>query len=148
MKIFIIICIVLIILFYISNILFKKYEYFDKNDDDNTVCGTKNDICRINENGISSCCKNYSCILKHGNYQYKICVPNSEKNSNNNSSLQQYVCNQNPILPNLPKNNIFTKNYWKNIFLFGDEYSNIKDPNIKWKMEIADICKNNKINIG
>ena len=44
--------------------------------------------------------------------------------------------------------NIFNKKYWTDIFSFGDEYNNIKDTNTRYKLQMEDICKNNKINLG
>jgi hypothetical protein len=71
---FIIIIIIFIFFFLINNfILNKSYEKFEKMKN-GLLCGTNNDICRINEYGISSCCDNYRCVRPDGNFQYKICV--------------------------------------------------------------------------
>ena len=37
------------------------------------LCGTKNDICRIDEYGVSSCCNGYECVRPEGEFHHKIC---------------------------------------------------------------------------
>ena len=44
--------------------------------------------------------------------------------------------------------NIFKKNYWRNIFSFCDDFKHIKDPKLRRKLQLKDICRNKKINLN
>jgi len=83
MIIFIFYLILIVFIFcFINNYLLKnKYEYFDKLSD-GLVCGTKGDVCSVDDYNTNSCCKGYNCIRPEGNYYNKICV-NNDSNSNN-----------------------------------------------------------------
>jgi hypothetical protein len=75
------------IIFYILNkFIFKKskksYELFNTTTS-GLLCGTNNDVCRVNQYGISSCCSGYTCMRKEGNFQYKVCIDNNKLNSSN-----------------------------------------------------------------
>jgi hypothetical protein len=50
-----------------------------KNVDSNFVCGTENDVCRVDQCGNTSCCNGYKCVLPDGDYQYKICTREKRK---------------------------------------------------------------------
>jgi hypothetical protein len=43
--------------------------------------------------------------------------------------------------------NIFKKNYWRSIFSFCDDFKHVKDPKLRRKLQLKDICKNKKINL-
>jgi len=70
---------IIFIIFYILNkyVLKKSYELFNTTSS-GLLCGTNNDVCRVNQNGISSCCNGYTCIRKEGNFQYKVCIDNDK----------------------------------------------------------------------
>jgi hypothetical protein len=130
---FIIIIIFIFIFFFIINnfILNKSYEKFEKMKN-GLLCGTNNDICRINEYGISSCCDKYRCVRPEGIYKYKICVDknkliNSDLSTNTNINIPTINIKKPDIkfpsiksinLPNVNNIPIFTKDYWKNMFDF------------------------------
>ena len=101
------------------------------------ICGTNNNICRINEYGISSCCDNYRCIRPDGNYQYKICVDKDKlfnsnlstnlninipsinvQTQNNDSDNIKFPSIQSINLSNAGDIPIFTKDFWTNMFDF------------------------------
>ena len=79
--ILIILIILIIILFFIFNKLLNLNEYYEK-EESGLVCGTQNDVCYQSSCGTDSCCDNFKCILPNGDYQYKICVRNSNIFSN------------------------------------------------------------------
>jgi len=137
MTIYFLIIIIVIFFFVINNfILNKSYEKFEKMNN-GLLCGTDNNICRINEYGISSCCDNYRCVRPDGNYQYKICV-NKDKliNSNLSTNLNINIPSINVQTQNNDSDNIkfpsiqsinlsnagdipiFTKDFWTNMFDF------------------------------
>jgi hypothetical protein len=100
MKIYILfsIVIIIIILFYFLNIFYKKkYNENFELEEDNLLCGTDRDVCKINEFGLSSCCDGFVCVRKEGNFEYKICV-NKDKLANsdfdNEWGLSKYVNTQ------------------------------------------------------
>jgi hypothetical protein len=122
-MIFYIIIIIYIFFFIINNFLSKKnYENF-KRMENGLLCGTQNNICRLNENNISSCCDGYRCIRPNGNYQYKICVDkdklinynlstnlntnsqsinsNSQSINQNSQSIDQNSASINPKIPDI-----------------------------------------------
>jgi hypothetical protein len=99
------------------------------------LCGTDNDICRINEYGVSSCCDNYRCVRPAGNFQYKVCIDkNKLLNYDLSKDLNINLSNINIKTPNIEMPNIefpnisriklpnigsipiFTKNFWDNMF--------------------------------
>jgi hypothetical protein len=132
MTIYLVIIILVIIFFYVTNnfILKKSYEKFEKMED-GLLCGKENDICRINEYGESSCCKNYRCIRPDGNFQYKICT------NKNNIQLNMNFPKIKPIDigNNIP---MFKKDFWTNMFEFCPERKKIlekikQEKNIKKK---------------
>ena len=138
MTIYFLIIIIIFIFFFIINnfILNKSYEKFEKMNN-GLLCGTNNNICRINEYGISSCCDNYRCIRPDGNYQYKICVDKDKlfnsnlstnlninipsinvQTQNNDSSNIKFPSIQSINLSNAGDIPIFTKDFWTNMFDF------------------------------
>lgn len=136
MTIYFLIIIIIFIFFFIINnfVLNKSYEKFEKMKD-GLLCGTENDICRINEYGVSSCCDNYRCVRPDGIYQYKVCV-DKDKLINYNLSTNINITVPNieipdlnpgdikfpsvsPInLPNVGSIPIFTKDFWTHMFDF------------------------------
>lgn len=66
-------------IFYILNkyILDKSYELFNTTSS-GLLCGTDNNVCRINQYGTSSCCDGYTCMRKEGNFQFKVCIDNNK----------------------------------------------------------------------
>lgn len=136
MTIYFVIIIIVIFFFVINNfILNKSYENFEKMNN-GLLCGTDNNICRIDEYGISSCCDNYRCVRPDGNYQYKICVNkdkliNSDLSTNTNVNIKTKNIKKSDKIsdikfPNIKSINlqnaedipIFTKDFWKNMFDF------------------------------
>ena len=128
----------IIIIFYLLNYSLKKKinnEYFEKLPD-GRLCGTKNNICNIDENGVNSCCEGYVCERPEGNFQYKICMKpennyeisgsgsSSSGSGSDSSSSGSGSSSNSPIIfptfhfpsiskPELPgKNNIFSKDFW------------------------------------
>jgi hypothetical protein len=98
--------IILFLLFYIFNkYFFNYYENFERNDN-GLLCGTENDICRIDEYGVSSCCDNFKCIRHKSNYQYKVCkntkynIPDIDIHLHNIPKIPDIPI---PKLPNIPK---------------------------------------------
>ena len=86
MNIFLILFIILflsyLILFILNYNLSKKYyEYYEKQSN-GLLCGEKNDICSIDEEGDNNCCSGYSCIRPEGNFHNKICKSDEELNFN------------------------------------------------------------------
>jgi hypothetical protein len=125
----IILSIFIILLFYLLNCSFKKRkynEYFNKLPE-GTLCGTKNDVCSIDEYGTNSCCKGYICVRPEGNFEYKICRKPEQSYSDASSSHithQNFNKNTFPKIfsnihfpgiskPELPSNmNIFSSKFW------------------------------------
>jgi len=125
----IILSIFIILLFYLLNYSFKKRiynEYFEKLPE-GTLCGTQNNVCRINQYGTNSCCKGYNCVRPQGNFQYKVCrKPEQAYDDGSSSHITDLDFNQNTfpkIFPNihfpgiskpeLPSNmNIFSSEFW------------------------------------
>ena len=136
MTIYLVIIILVIIFFCVTNnfILKKSYEKFEKMED-GLLCGKENDICRINEYGESSCCKNYRCIRPDGNFQYKICTNKNTIQFNSNLPKIKPINIGNNI-KNIP---IFKKDFWTNMFEFCPERKKILE---KIKQE-KNIKKNN-----
>ena len=131
---FVIIIIFTFIFFFVINnfILNKSYEKFEKMNN-GLLCGTDNDICRINEYGISSCCDKYRCVRPEGIYQYKICVDknkliNSDLSTNSTKSTVnipdiniktpdiKFPNIKSINLPNVENIRIFPKDFWKDMF--------------------------------
>jgi hypothetical protein len=125
----IILSIFIILLFYLLNysLTKRKYnEYFNKLPQ-GTLCGTQNDVCRIDEYGTNSCCNGYNCVRPKGNFQYKICRAPEQSYGDGTSSYITYPnFNQNTFpkifsnihfpgisKPELPSNmNIFSSKFW------------------------------------
>jgi hypothetical protein len=133
MKFIIILMIFLFILlflliFYIINIFLKKnLEFFDKAAN-GLLCGTRNDVCNINQKGVSNCCNGYTCIRQNGIFENKVCIENS------------YV---KTIKDEGSVNNDFL-NFFKNFFLFGSKINNNKTFCEEEDLEIKlkDLCNN------
>ena len=131
MELISIICLIIfiILLFYLLNYSLKKRkynEYFEKLPQ-GTLCGTENDVCRINQYGTNSCCNGYNCVRPEGNFQYKICRrPEQSYSDASSSHITSPNFNQSTfpkIFPNmnfsgiskleLPSNmNIFSSKFW------------------------------------
>ena len=231
---------IIILIFYIldnflkfNSALEKKVEnnmveFFEKiPGEEGLLCGTNDNVCRVDENNVNSCCPGYYCVLPEGNYQYKICVdkdrlatlkikgdiglpsmpnginipnsfnmgkgpningPNINIPNINGPNINGPNINgpDMPDMPNMPNINIpningpningpningpninipninmpninmpnitnesiFSKNYWRDIFAFGDEFKDIKDINLRNTLQVQDICKHNKFNLG
>ena len=78
----------IIIIFYLLNYSLKKKinnEYFEKLPD-GLLCGTKNNVCNIDENGVNSCCEGYVCERPEGNFQYKVCMKPESNYASSGSS--------------------------------------------------------------
>lgn len=116
--IIIFIIILFIILFLLNNNLNKhmnkhnSYEYFERignplygtipeeeyhgcqtkciHKNKNLLCGNNGDICSINQNNISTCCKGYSCKRKPGNFNYKVCIKDGLGNNEFGFGLLKY----------------------------------------------------------
>lgn len=89
MIILILLIILLIILFiFLNNLLNKsiieKYTSTYTYNGNTLLCGNTGDICRVDEEDISTCCKNYDCVRQDGNFNHKICV-NKNRNDNINT---------------------------------------------------------------
>lgn len=149
---YLILLFIIVIIFYIFNI--NIYEYFEKQSN-GLLCGNKNDICRIDASGNSSCCNNLYCVLPEGKFKNKICSNNKKikkvrrYQNNNDTELgeeenQYYYKFPQPAL-NI---NLFSKKYWTDIFAFGDEFNDEEDDDTRRKLQAQDICKHNKINLG
>ena len=96
--------IIIFILFYIFNILIRNNNEHFELEEDGLLCGTSNDICRINEMGISSCCDGFFCVRKEGNFHHKICVNKNELNqdiSGTDSGLNNYIVPENYTMSGL-----------------------------------------------
>ena len=186
-----IIMLIIILIFYIldnflkfNSALEKKVEnnmveFFEKiPGEEGLLCGTNDNVCRVDENNVNSCCPGYYCVLPEGNYQYKICVdkdrlatlkikgdiglpsmpnginiPNSFNmgkgpNINGPNINIPNINMPNINMPNITNESIFSKNYWRDIFAFGDEFKDIKDINLRNTLQVQDICKHNKFNLG
>jgi hypothetical protein len=145
----IIIFIIFIILYVTNNFILKNsYENFEKMKD-GLLCGTDNDICRINEYNVSSCCKNYKCVRPKGIYQYKICIDKnklsdydlSSDSKNNSKNGRNRDSNRDSKFPKIltinlegaKESKIFTKDYWSNMFDFN--YCRYKDKILKEEEE-------------
>ena len=182
---------IIILIFYIldnflkfNSALEKKVEnnmveFFEKiPGEEGLLCGTNDNVCRVDENNVNSCCPGYYCVLPEGNYQYKICVdkdrlatlkikgdiglpsmpnginiPNSFNmgkgpNINGPNINIPNINMPNINMPNITNESIFSKNYWRDIFAFGDEFKDIKDINLRNTLQVQDICKHNKFNLG
>ena len=144
----IILNIFIILLFYLLNYSLKKRkynEYFNKLPE-GTLCGTQNDVCRIDEYGTNSCCKGYICVRPEGNFEYKICrKPEQSYSDGTSSHITSPNFNQNTfpkIFPNmsftgiskpeLPSNmNIFSSKFWdmNNICKFDSNNTNSTNSN-------------------
>ena len=141
----IIIFIIFIILYFTNNFILKNsYEKFEKMKD-GLLCGTDNDICRINEYNVSSCCGNYKCVRPKGIFQYKVCIDKnkltdddlSDDSKNNSKNDSKNNSNRNDKFPKILRINledargskIFTNDYWSNMFDFN--YCPYKDKILK-----------------
>ena len=103
----IILSIFIILLFYLLNysLTKRKYnEYFEKLPE-GTLCGTKNNVCRIDEYGTNSCCNGYNCVRPKGNFQYKVCrTPEQASNDgSSNDGSSSHITNPNFNQSTFPK---------------------------------------------
>jgi hypothetical protein len=146
---------IIFIIFYILNI--NIYEYFEKQSN-GLLCGNKNDICRVDQSGNSSCCSNLYCVLPEGKFKNKICsnskkIKKVQRYNNTMTNLnEEEEEDDNKYYYKFPQPslniNLFSKKYWTGIFAFGDEFNNEKDDETRRKLQAQDICKHNKINLG
>jgi hypothetical protein len=82
----IIIVVSIIFLFFITNhFVLSQKEHFIKLKS-GILCGQAFDICRLNQNNVSSCCPGYYCGTQLGHFRSKICIP--IKNIANTISLK------------------------------------------------------------
>ena len=143
MELISIICLIIfiILLFFLLNYSLKKRkynEYFEKLPQ-GTLCGTENDVCRINQYGTNSCCNGYNCVRPEGNFQYKICRRPEQSYSDASSSHITYPnFNQSTfpkIFPNINFSGISKLELPSNMNIFSSKF---------WDMN--NICKNDSTN--
>jgi hypothetical protein len=76
----------------LSDYLTKEKNVVSNN---NNSCQNIDDKCIIDQNGKHNCCKDYYCVRKDGNFQYKVCSdkpdPYLENKDSNQTKFQKIV---------------------------------------------------------
>ena len=133
LRLFLIIFFTYLILFIFNCNLSKKYYEYYNTTDFALICGEKNDSCKIDEEGDSTCCSGYTCTRNEGNFHNKVCKSNEELNFNfgtnfgnlfGSSSDETY-----PVIK-MPSINIPT------IDSIGSRIANVDFPNINLNSDI------------
>ena len=93
LMIFFLFILLFFFLFYIINIFLKKnLEFFDKAAN-GLLCGTRNDVCNINQNGDSNCCNGYSCERQKGIFENKVCIESNDVKNNDDTWFIKFFKN-------------------------------------------------------
>ena len=87
LKLFLILFFSFLILFIFNYNLSKKYNEHYNSTDFSSLCGEKNDICNIDEEGDSTCCLGFTCTRDEGNFNHKVCKSDEELNFNFNTQF-------------------------------------------------------------
>ena len=123
LMIFFLFILLFFFLFYIINIFLKKnLEFFDKAAN-GLLCGTRNDVCNINQNGVNNCCNGYSCIRQKGIFENKVCIESNDVKNNDDTWFIKF---------------------FKNFFLFGNKINNNKTfcEEEDLELKLKDMCGN------
>jgi hypothetical protein len=136
----------LILYIFNYNLSKKYYEYYGKTES-GLLCGEKNDVCRIDEEGDSSCCTGYTCTRNKGNFHNKVCKSDDEINFDFNSNFGYslpkitYPVIKMPSIntPNLDGSNIPTLDGSNIPTLDGSRIPNVDFPNINLNNDIPNI---------
>jgi len=131
LKLFLILFITFLILFIFNYNLSKKYNLTKKynehynSTDFSLLCGEKNDVCNIDEEGDSTCCLGYTCTRNKGNFHNKVCISDDEVNLlESSSSTASYPVIKRPSI-NIP-----------GIDSLGSRIPNVDFPNINLNSDI------------